>query len=554
MVNPFLQKPQVARLTVVDPIKRLFQAIYREQKISSEESSDNVPKLVVSDLISKMSFYYEKIRNSVDYKEEHLLRKNAIERILRRQITIEGSVRIKGLDAQDMTKHLLTELIRATYLPNNQIPEAKIDELAPVVRKYLILKNGILRNKNLNYNEKNRLANWAISLLASDLEERLGRSKVDEVIVDYMYEVLQSNISLPRDEKYKSDKEIQIFIGLHRCYFKFDRDMLGFILFKYFNGNWEEADNEAVEKIAKNFDRVEEAIVYQLDHPFVKQLNRLISRYTVFFSVLRDVIEENPVEVYNEIKNDPKFLATRIKNICGRRYRTAKKKLWRAAIRSIIYILLTKTVFVILLEVPVTRFLNESPSLEALIINVAFPAALLFVIVFFTKMPGDVNTAQIVDGIFELVFEEKKRKEPFKLRKPAARGGVLTFIFKTLYSITFLLSFGAIVWVLYRLGFNWVSMLIFLFFLAFVSFFSIRIRKNSKELFVASPRENVLSLFVDFFYVPIVLVGKWLSEKFSRLNVFVFVLDFIIEAPFKIFVEIAEEWTKYVRERKDEIV
>jgi hypothetical protein len=47
--------------------------------------------------------------------------------------------------------------------------------------------------------------------------------------------------------------------------------------------------------------------------------------------------------------------------------------------------------------------------------------------------------------------------------------------------------------------------------------------------------------------------GKWLSENFSRVNVFVFVLDFIIEAPFKIFVEIAEEWTKYVRERKEEI-
>ena len=54
--------------------------------------------------------------------------------------------------------------------------------------------------------------------------------------------------------------------------------------------------------------------------------------------------------------------------------------------------------------------------------------------------------------------------------------------------------------------------------------------------------------------MPIVATGKWLSEKFSRINVFVFFLDFIIEAPFKIFVEIAEEWTKYVKERKDELV
>ena len=55
-------------------------------------------------------------------------------------------------------------------------------------------------------------------------------------------------------------------------------------------------------------------------------------------------------------------------------------------------------------------------------------------------------------------------------------------------------------------------------------------------------------------YYPIVAVGKWLTEKFSRINVFVFVLDFIIEAPFKIFVDIAEQWTKYVKERKEEIM
>jgi hypothetical protein len=92
-----------------------------------------------------------------------------------------------------------------------------------------------------------------------------------------------------------------------------------------------------------------------------------------------------------------------------------------------------------------------------------------------------------------------------------------------------------------------------LFFLALVSFFSIRIRKNAKELIILEPKENIFSFITDFFYVPIVSAGKWLSENFSKINVFVFILDFIIEAPFKVFVTITEEWTTYVRERKDEI-
>ena len=51
--------------------------------------------------------------------------------------------------------------------------------------------------------------------------------------------------------------------------------------------------------------------------------------------------------------------------------------------------------------------------------------------------------------------------------------------------------------------------------------------------------------------MPIILVGRWLSDNFSKINVFIFIFDFIIEAPFKVLVEIGEDWTKYVRERRD---
>ena len=71
---------------------------------------------------------------------------------------------------------------------------------------------------------------------------------------------------------------------------------------------------------------------------------------------------------------------------------------------------------------------------------------------------------------------------------------------------------------------------------------------------IIEPKETIFSLLLDFFYVPIVTAGKWLAEKFSRINIFVFILDFIIEAPFKIFVETADEWTKYVKERKEDMM
>ena len=94
-------------------------------------------------------------------------------------------------------------------------------------------------------------------------------------------------------------------------------------------------------------------------------------------------------------------------------------------------------------------------------------------------------------------------------------------------------------------------MIIFLFFLAFVSFFSIVVTKGVKELMIIERKENLLSFLVDLFYMPIIIAGKWLSSSFSKINIFIFIFDFILEAPFKILVEIAEDWTKYVRERRE---
>jgi hypothetical protein len=77
--------------------------------------------------------------------------------------------------------------------------------------------------------------------------------------------------------------------------------------------------------------------------------------------------------------------------------------------------------------------------------------------------------------------------------------------------------------------------------------------KGVKDLIIVDRRENIFTFLTDLFYMPIILVGRWLSSQFSKINVFIFLFDFIIEAPFKVLMEIAEDWTKYVRERRDNV-
>ena len=556
MVNPTITKKPTDYYTPSEEAKKLFQVIYRENQAKSARDSD-VPKIRVSEIISKMAFYYEKIRNAVDYEEEPLLRKNAIARILKRQIVIEGSISLKGLNSLDISKHLLTELIRAGYLPNNSIPETKIHDISQIIGKYLKLKMfsaPVIKNKKEEDENKDDLLNWFLALAASEIEEILGRNKVDLAIIEYIYEILNKNIILPDDSAFKDDKEVQIYISIHRKYLKLDEEMIGFILFKYYNSQWQNPSDEEIIKIADKIFSIRRAINYQIKHPLARQIDRLVSIYNVNFTILRDVIEDNPVRVYEMVKAERAIFGRKIKEACNRRYKNAKAKLWRAAVRSIIYIFVTKSVFAILLEIPATKFLGEPLNDLALAINISFPAILLFIIVLFTRLPSESNSQKIVEGIEGVVYKELVRQEPYVLRPAIKRGKVRDSIFGFIYFLTFLLSISVVIFGLDQIGFNWVSITIFLFFLLFVSFFATRIRKNAREYIIVPPKETILNFISDFFYIPVVSAGKWLSEKFSHLNVFVFVLDFIIEAPFKIFVEIAEEWTKYVRERKDDIV
>ena len=329
--------------------------------------------------------------------------------------------------------------------------------------------------------------------------------------------------------------------------------MLGFLLFKHYHPNWINANENEIKAVAENVFALRARIQDQVFHPLAGQLNRIISRYTMFFSVLIDVIKEDPIGVYDSFQKDPKSFPRKIKAVCAKRYKVANKRKWRASLRSIIYIFITKSIFALALEVPATEWFGQTINTFSLSMNIFFPPFLLFFIVMMTWTPGEENSQKIVQGIEEIIFQSEDKKEPYRLRKPVKRSKTLNAVFHLLYTVTFFLTFGAVIWILDQVGFNWISITIFLFFLALISFFSIRIRKGIKDLFILEPKESFASFILDFFYVPIVQVGKWLSEKFSKINVFVFILDFIIEAPFKVFVEIAEEWTKYVKERKDEI-
>ena len=119
--------------------------------------------------------------------------------------------------------------------------------------------------------------------------------------------------------------------------------------------------------------------------------------------------------------------------------------------------------------------------------------------------------------------------------------------------MAFLLPFVIIVYALTLIKFTILSIILFLVFLSIVSFFGVRIRNSARELVVLKKKENLINELFDFLTLPLIRFGRWLSLNFSKINVFVFVLDFIIEAPLKLILEVFEEWMNFMREKKEEL-
>ena len=58
---------------------------------------------------------------------------------------------------------------------------------------------------------------------------------------------------------------------------------------------------------------------------------------------------------------------------------------------------------------------------------------------------------------------------------------------------------------------------------------------------------------IESLFLPIVSVGRWLSFNISRINIFVFIFDVLIELPLQALLEITEEWFAFLKEKKEEI-
>lgn len=528
-------------ITFSRPLQRVLGSFQKQPSAAKDEGGS---KIHVSDAVSRLASVYEKFRNIIDYKEEHLLRKNAIHRIIKRRMLTGGT-------GASVARTLIIELIQAQYLPNDEIAESKVASVSEIIDRYLALSK--YAGETLNWPDRDEQHRWLLGLCAVEIEQTLSSYYKDKALAEAMYEVLTEDMVIAGSEKIDQQvKNLQIYLAVQRALLKADETMTAYALFRLHLPDWHTMDATAVQNLGSRFAQIRDEMDAQQYHPLGEFFLRYAKRYTSFFWIIRDVAEEHPSAALHTFAA-PEILDEAVRRASGRRYAEARVKLRRSIIRSFIFIFLTKMLLAFILEVPFELYVKGAVDRMTLGINIIFHPMLMFLIASTIRVPSKKNTDKLIQGIHEIAYRNAGRQLLKRAKLPTQRGPLRKSAVAILYWATFVITFGLIGYGLARLGFNAVSGALFMFFLTIVSFFAVRIRISTREFVVLEKHEGPFAFLIDFFTIPVLRVGRWISMRAPKVNIMLFIFDFLIEAPFKSFLAILEELTSFLREKKEEI-
>lgn len=522
--------------------QRLIQlvSIYRAAA-ASEAAHREGETIAVNDLVRRAASVYEVIRNTLEYSEAHLLRRNAIRRILRRRLSDDMMV-------ERIAKELLQELIWARYLPNKEIPVSREAQVATVLKKYVPL----FEAAEINPDHK-RMASWLFDLASTELEYLLVPPSREEAMVGFAYGTFKDQVDW--SEKLgltDEEKGIQLYIGIHRTLLKSNQATLRYRIFNLFYPAWHEGDQALVAEIATHLSIVHQAVERELFHAVGEPVSRMLRGKMVLFKILHDVMAVD-AEAFGTLAGNPAALAGAVKTAAGKRYGAFRARLGRLVLRAVLFLFFTKLVLAFLIELPYEVFVLRETNYTPLLVNIVFHPLFLAVLGLTGTIPEKKNTDLLIEGVTGIVGGLREGFElKVHVKKPWAQG-TAGFLFNLFYALTFLFSYGLIIVLLLALRFNVISVLLFLLFLSLVMFLGITIRRSKRELVIVPGKSGIFMAIGDFFTLPILRAGRWISMRAPRINIFLFFLDFIVEAPFKMAIQIIEGWLAFMKEKKEEI-
>lgn len=476
---------------------------------------------------------YEQLRNAAENAEEHLLLQNAIRRFYRQAfITRDGElIERSGVE-------LITELTLAGYLPNDSVARAQADSITERAKAYYDVYETLHEDSRYAVPD---VYSWSLDVLAAEIESTINSHDQDELFVEFAlhyYERLIDSSLLPQEQRVSADElATALYVTIHKVLLKSNEGLIRQQLLSRYG---------VTPSNTKDYLAYNQKIDSLFAADLLDTLRRVVDRQGAPLRVLRHMMEDEP-DLSTMLDRKDSFLdryEKQVRNEYGRVERRIKK----AVIRSVLFLLITKLLIGVAIEIPYDIWAHDGIIWLPLIVNLFFPPLYMMALQLTHRLPGQANTTALVDRIDTTLYGELGQ-----LSRNQLVGAGYSKVASFLYAVSGLSVIGGLVWLLVCLQFSFVHIAIFFVFLSAASFLGFRISRSIRELEIVRSTQNGVTFTRDFLYLPFVVVGQWMNDKYSKINIVATVLDIVIELPLKTVLRLIRQWGAFIDDRKDRI-
>jgi len=525
------------------------------QRICEERSHTGGVTIHVDEIASQIAKTYEKIRKIIDWKEENLLRRSAIERIIKRGLVgkISNISFLKNLDLNVFSEEMIMELIRGGHLENDSIPKEKIKNVKKIIEKYLfIAENTDISTSDIK--KKINFYDWLMAIAACEIEDILCPPLEEQNLIETMTNLVNQRIKiLPSSTLTPEEQKIQTYIATYRTLYDLDDSIISYNLIKIKYNEWSNPNKENLEYFVKNIFKIQEDLNTKLKHPLRKRFFNICEKYDTIFTILEDILKkykDSPQDL-NEVFNDKNKLTELVTEFYNIRYKSLKKRLLKLAIFSTLSVFVANWFTYFLVEIPLARIFYEKFNVLAAIIDFLVPSLAMFIIVSLIKPPGKDNLKELLSVIHKYVYFNND-KDIYEIKVKKKKGIITRFIILILYIIGFFISFGTIAWAYYKATLPITSVIFDTFTTAINVFAALVIRNKAREITIED-KTTFGEFILDLFSLPLAEIGSWIANKWKEYNLVSIFLNVAVEIPIVSFISFVESWRNFVKDKKADI-
>lgn len=516
--------------TIATQLSHALDAAYAHRD-ARFQSKSNEQKVHIVGAGATITAAYEQLRNAAEYAEEHLLLQRAIRRFYKRLFLLRDQ-RLLESSADE----LLVELTQAGYLANDTVPESILGEINHLAHDYYDAYLALAKKKGVSHAQAEA---WTYEVLSVEIDWLLHDNSHMQAFTQFAHTYFLQTLDLKKAIGGKAkDAETALYVAIHRALLKTDEAAIRLGLIKRYQ--------QSVAQLDRYID-VNQQIDALFSSKTTEKLYHVVDRRSAHLRVLRHMVDDDP-SITELMKNREQFL-TRFEKQVNDDYETISGKVNAGIIRSVLFLIITKFLIGIAIEIPYDYLIAGMILWTPLLINLLFPPIYMILLRATLALPRPANTVRLVDQIDRTLYSSEPRLELSRKSTQQFSAG-----YNIAYAVIFIAVFGGVAWVLWEFfQFDLLHLSIFFVFLSGASFLGFRLSRMIREIESIDTEQNGITVVRDFLYMPFVVVGRYISDKYSKVNLVALVLDMLIELPLKTILRLVRQWSAFISAKKDEL-